>query len=303
MPSDELPHNALTVTVLVLSRYHVRETTMRFCLSLLLCFLLVACAGSGQRKFYKEYVNIDELKEIETLAKGEEPTIVGSTDLQKDIAAARSKGYIPIGGASFNGRPDSEDAIAKYAKSWGAVLVLVSSKFTNTETTTTPLLLPSTQTSTTTGTIFSSQGSATVSGSTTTHGTVAVPITTTERRFDQVTVYFVKSTRKVRFGLFVADLPMELRVQLERNTGALIENVAEGSPAFVANVIPGDVLVELNGVAVTSGRQALELMQRVPSGSKTCVLKVIRKGTERTIELRLDETSGMRPNHSVKRTA
>lgn len=267
-----------------------REIAMRLFFSCVICILLAACASSGQRKFYKEYVNIDELKDVQTLAKGEEPTITFATDLERDIKVARSKGYIPIGGASFNGTPDSESAITKHAKSWGAVLVLVSSKFTNTATTTTPLLLPSTQTTTGSGAIYGSQGSATFSGSTTTHGTVAVPITTTERRFDQVTVYFVKSTRKVRFGLFVADLPMDLRVQLERNTGALIENVSDGSPAFVANVIPGDVLVELNGVPVTSGQQAVELMQAVPAGSRTCRLKVIRKGTERTIDLRLDES-------------
>lgn len=263
---------------------------MRTFLALIGCLLLVACASSGQRKFYEEYVNIDELKEVQTLAKGEEPTIIFAADLQREIKIARSKGYIPIGGASFNGTPDSESAIAKHAKSWGAVLVLVSSKFTNTATTTTPLLLPTTQTTTGSGTIYSSQGSATLSGSTTTRGTVAVPITTTERRFDQATVYFVKSTRKVRFGLFVAELPIELRVQLERNTGALIENVSDGSPAFVANVIPGDVLIELNGVPVTSSQQAMQLMQAVPAGDKTCRLKVLRKGTERTIDLRLDES-------------
>ena len=265
-----------------------REIAMRLLFSLVTCILLSACASSGQSKFYEEYVDFNGLKEVQTLAKGEEPSIVFAADLQREIKVARSKGYVPIGGASFNGTPDSESAIAKYAKSWGAVLVLVSSKFTNTETTATPLLLPNTQTTTASGTIYGGQGSSTFSGSATTRGTIAVPITTTERRFDQATVYFVKSTRKVRFGLFVADLPIELGVQLERNTGALIENVIEGSPAFVANVIPGDVLIELTGVPVTGGQQALELMQAVSSASKTCTLKIIRKGTERTIDLRLD---------------
>lgn len=258
-------------------------------LLLLACIVVAGCASSGQRSYYQEFVNIDDLTEVQTLGKGEEPTIVITRDLAQDVKLARSKGYIPIGGASFNGTPDSEAAIAKHAKSWGAVLVLVNNRFTNTATTTTPLLLPSTQTTTGSGAISGNQGSYTFYGSTTTRGTVAIPITTTERRFDQVTIYFVKSTRKLRFGLFVADMPMDLRVQVERNSGALIENVAEGSPAFAANVIPGDVLIELNGTPVANGQHARQLMESVPPTSKTCKLTVIRKGTERVIELRLDE--------------
>jgi S1-C subfamily serine protease len=66
--------------------------------------------------------------------------------------------------------------------------------------------------------------------------------------------------------------------------GAVIDVVAEGSPAFVANVIPGDVLIELNGVAVTNAQHAIALMQAVPSTATKCTVKVLRKGRERVIE-------------------
>ncbi|UUZ67957.1 PDZ domain-containing protein [Polaromonas sp. P2-4] len=103
-------------------------------------------------------------------------------------------------------------------------------------------------------------------------------------------MYFVKSTRKLKFGLFPIDLPPELRAKLERNTGALIDIVAEDSPAFAANVLPGDVLIELNGTIVLSAKHAGELMQAATPKEGKCMLKLIRNGTERSIELRLNES-------------
>jgi serine protease Do len=262
---------------------------MRLLLSVAICLLLASCASSGQRKFYKEYVDVDSLTDIQTLAKGEEPTVVPTTNLHRDVKAAIAKGYVPIGGSSFNGPVDSESAIAKQARRYGAVYVLVSSRYTDTTSITTPLLLPDVQRTYGSGTISSGRSTATYSGTTTTYGTIAVPITSNERRYDQTTVYFVKSTRPVRFGIVPVDLSIEVRTQLERNSGAIVDIVTEGSPAFVANVIPGDVLIELDGVAVKNGQHARELMQTTPSSSTKSVIKVIRKGSQRLIELQLGE--------------
>lgn len=252
------------------------------------CVLLSACA-SGYQQFYKPYVDAKTLPDVQTLAPGEKPKVFSSNDLQRDVKIARSRGFQPIGHSSFNGEIESERAVVQQAQQTGAVLVLVSSKFAETRSITTPLFMPNNQTTYSSGSVYGTYGAANYSGTSTTYGTTVVPITTQQQRYDQTAVFFVKSTRKLKFGLFPIDLPPELRSKLERNTGALIDIVAEESPAFAANVLPGDVLIELNGAIVLNAKHAGELMQAARPSDRKVQLKVIRNGAERVIELVLNE--------------
>lgn len=104
---------------------------------------------------------------------------------------------------------------------------------------------------------------------------------TTRRR------YFVRSTRKLKFGLHSIDLPQDLRSSLERNTGVLIDIVFEDTPAFSANILPGDVLVEIDGIAILNAKHASEVMRSASPPNGECVLKLIRKGQGRTVVLKL----------------
>jgi S1-C subfamily serine protease len=189
--------------------------------------------------------------------------------------------------SSFNGESESEQAVANQAKSVGAVLVLVNSKFTDSRVVTTPLFLPDNQTTYYSGYVNGTYGSANYSGSSTTYGTTVVPITSAQQRYDQTAVYFVKITKKPKFGLNLEDLPPELRARYERNTGALITIVMEESPAFVANIIPGDILIEFNGTPVINAEQAFNLMRTYSPKLDKCLFKIIRNGTEKSIELQL----------------
>lgn len=250
---------------------------------------LSACA-SGYQQFYKPYVDARYLPDVQTLAPSEKPKVFSSSALQRDVKIARSRGYVPIGHSSFNGEMESERGVVQQAQKIGAVLILVSSKFAETRSITTPLYLPNNQTTYSSGSVYSTRGSVNYSGTSTTYGTTVVPITTQQQRYEQAAVYFVKSTRKLRFGLFPIDLPPEARTKLERNTGALIDVVAEESPAFAANILPDDVLIEVNGVVVLNAKHAGELLQAVPSMVREVPLKVIRNGKEREILLTLNES-------------
>jgi S1-C subfamily serine protease len=106
-----------------------------------------------------------------------------------------------------------------------------------------------------------------------------------QQRYDQVAVFFVKSTKKLKFGVSVADLSHGQRSALDRNTGALLDIVMENSPAFTANVLPGDILVEVNGVSVLNAKHAIELMLNAAVSKGTALLKVIRKGEEKAITI------------------
>jgi serine protease Do len=257
-------------------------------IAILACALLSACA-SGHKEFYQPYVDVKTLPDVQTLAPGEKPKVFSSSDLDRDVKIAISRGFKPIGHSSFNGKMESESAVVQQAQQTGAVLVLVSSKFVETRSITTPLFIPNNQTTYSSGSVYGNYGSANYSGMSTTYGTTVVPITTQQQRYDQTAVFFVQSTRKLKFGLFPKDLTPELRSKLERNTGALIDIVAEESPAFAANVLPGDVLIEINEVSVLNAKHAGELMQAAHPADRKVRLKVLRNGAERVIELLLNE--------------
>lgn len=276
---------------------------MRLSIVMLVATLLAGCATSGYQQFYKPYVDAKSLTEVKLLSEGEEPQIFGTDDFDRDINILLSKNYIPIGSSSFNGAyEDTKNAVTQ-AKQIGATLVLVSAKYTDTQTTTSTLFLPDNKTTYNSGTVSgktsynstysgylgSSNTYGSYSGSSTTYGTQAVPITSHQRRYDQNAVYFAKSTRKYRLGVLYKDLMPEQRSQLERNTGVLINVVIEDSPAFTSNVLAGDVLIKVNGHLVKNAKHAKELMADFGHDKNSVELTVIRNGAEKKIEVEFNK--------------
>jgi serine protease Do len=271
---------------------------MKYISIMILALLIQSCAQSGYKKFYSPYVDAKTLPDVELLQVGEEPKIYGSDNFQRDILVLRSKKYRPIGYSSFNGGYEDTKNAGAQAKLVGATIVLVSSKYTNTQTTTSTLLLPDNKTTYHSGTananttynsngfnIGSSNTNAIYSGTSTTYGTKAVPITTNQRRYDQGAVYFVKLNQKYKFGLQFSDLTPEQRNLLERNTGTQVQVVIEDSPAFYSNVLAGDFLIAVDGQLIKNTEHGVKLMGSVPSEVSYSILTVIRNGTKKDIKV------------------
>lgn len=250
--------------------------------------LVAGCAASGYQQFYKAYGDPKAIPDVQLLATGEKPTIYSSDDLDRDIKILLSKGFTPIGQSAFNGALEGEQQVIAQASRVGARVVLVKSAYTNTQTNTVPLFLPNNSTTYSSGTAYGTGGSASYYGSSTTYGNTVVPITSQQRRYDQTAVYFVKVNKKYKFGVQLADLTPEQRVAIERNTGAVINVVLENSPALVANILPGDILIRLNGVDVRNTAHALELMAAAPSNADV-ELDVLRNGQMRAIHVHTDQ--------------
>ena len=183
----------------------------------------------------------------------------------------RSKGYAVVGESGFNAEYEDPANAIKQAKAVGATVVLVNVEYTNTESSTTPLLLPDNRT-----TYFAG-------GSATTYGTMVVPISSNTRRYDQYGVFFVEWKERARFGIQGKDLTPKLRRKLERNTGMLIEVVVEDTPAFNANVIAGDVLIALDGKTIRDYEAAAKILGAVPESADSAVMTVLRNGEEKDI--------------------
>ncbi|MDA7856904.1 S1C family serine protease [Gammaproteobacteria bacterium] len=128
--------------------------------------------------------------------------------------------YEEVGRSNFNGSIYDDSFAIQHAKDIGAELVVLSNTFTDTNTYTSSVV---------------------------SYGFGVAPITSTQRRFDQVAVYFVKRIKKLKFGYFGSPLTAEEKQNNETNYGIKVNAVLNDHPMFFAGVIPGDILLEIDG--------------------------------------------------------
>ena len=236
---------------------------MKVIILVFIALILFGCT-SGYKKFYHQNVDARISPDVELLQPGQEPKVFRTDNFENDIKALQEKHYIVIGYSSFNGSLEDTKNAAAQAKVIGATIVLTNSEYTDTQTTNSAIIIPNTQT--------------------TYYGDTVVPFTTHQRRFDQNAVYLVRSTKKFRYGISIADLNTEKRAEIERNTGVLIDMVFEDTPAFYSNVIAGDILISVDGQNIINVEHAEDIL-KYSGNSEYSILKVIRKGNEKEIKV------------------
>jgi S1-C subfamily serine protease len=64
-------------------------------------------------------------------------------------------------------------------------------------------------------------------------------------RYDYGAIYFIK--RKYELGTNGRDLTDAERQQFQTNRGVYVMSVVSGTPAFNSDVLPGDVILAING--------------------------------------------------------
>lgn len=250
---------------------------------------MTGCATNRYQQFYRPYVHTDasSLQEVEWLKEGEEPHLYQTDNLGRDFRTLRSKKYLLIGYSSFNDSYQDENQIKEQARRVGATLVLTNSKYTDTETSTKNLYIPTTSTTYHSGSFYGSSGGG-YSGASTTRGSSVIPVTTHQRRYDQHAYFFVKSTKKLKFGVILSDLSEETKVKLKRNTGVLVDIVVEDSPAFYANILSGDVLVAIDEFSFNTFKEADEVLRYYDTSKGQAVLKIIRDEKEKDIVIKFN---------------
>ena len=254
---------------------------------------LTGCA-SGYRQFYTP-VNGATPEAIANGRASPPPTtpIVEKSGPPSDSKAFadtyRKRGYEVIGTSFFNsGRSQRDDEAIEQAKAVGADLVVIfSPKYTGSTTSSVPLTLPTSTTSYSSGTAtaFGPGGTVTAfgSGTTTTYGTSTTYIPVTTHRSDYGAVYFVK--QRARLGVRYRNLTDSERQDLQTNQAVAIELVVDDTPAFYADILPGDIVVPVGGINVR-GQAGLSALLGARSGQKA-TFSIIRKGNriEKVIQL------------------
>ncbi|HZU64588.1 MAG TPA: PDZ domain-containing protein [Novosphingobium sp.] len=246
---------------------------------------LALCVGqtahaNDWEKFYRP---IDSFSSSVIDYDGEPEMLNSSGNLDGDIEQMWRKGFAPIGYTSFEtGNNKTGDAV-RFAKKLKARYLIVHANLQSSRTTSMPLTLPNTTTSYTNGnaSAYGSGGYAhgTYSGTTTTYGTKTTYIPITVNRFSKAAIYF-QEVPKIGFGVFSRELtPAEMQ-RLETRHAVAVRFVRDGSPAYVADIFPGDIITKINGLPVGT-----EVVKAALIGPQPVTLHVDRNGQQKDISV------------------
>lgn len=268
---------------------------LRYSFSLVAALSLIVLAGcaSGYKRFYQSAPGAT-LEAITARRPSPPPAVPiversQPSDAQAILDAYARRGYVMIGHAMFNsGKPESEDSAVRQAHKVGADLVLIlSPKYTGSVTSAIPITTPTSTTSYSTGsaTAYGPGGTVTAygSGTTTTYGSTTNYVPFTVHRSDYGAVFFVE--QRFGLGLFTRDLTDAERQEFQSNKGASVRLVVDGTPAFDADILVGDVITSIDGVVVSSAKTFNELL-RERAGKRVSIL-IVRRGQyiEKSVQL------------------
>lgn len=212
------------------------------------------------------------------------PEVLPSTgDIDKDVEGMFRRGYVAVGYTSFNASNDKTRDGERLAAKLHARYMIVGTKLTSSQSAVMPLTLPNTTTSYTSGTAsaYGSGGYAqgTYSGTTTTYGTQTTFIPYRINRFDKTAIYFKEIPRK-GVGLKIRDLTNQEMAALGTRHAVFVQFVRDGSPAYNADIFPGDIILQVNGAPFDPShwRQAV-------NGAQPMHVKVVRNGAPKDIDV------------------
>ena len=212
---------------------------------------------------------------------GEPRVITSSGNLPDDIKMLFEDGYGLAGSSNFVGPAQNQVGAVAQAKKLGAAIVVIGSKYQSTATGAIPLVTTTPQTTYTNGnvTAYGSGGAAygSYSGTSTTYAQQTTMIPYAVDRYDQVAVYFKPMERK-GFGAVFGPISDEQRQQIGTNKGLVVKAIRKGSPAFGADLLPGDIVLSVNdnpifddesaGVALVAARGGFANLEIVRSGQR-----------------------------------
>lgn len=246
--------------------------------------LLVAspAMADGFSKFYQPATVVGP---IEAVPKGTVPQVITSSgDPTNDVQTMYVEGYRLIGFSSFNGPLGKVSGAIAQAKKIGATRIVLSSQFRSTSSGSIPLTLPTTVTSQTNGSVMAGGRFGSYNGTSTTTSSQTTYIPYSVDRYEQTAAYFAPAP-KVGTGAGTRPLTPDEAKQRGSNIGLQVGAVRRGSPAFLADVLPGDVIVKYNDEPAYD--PALLLAASMRSGA--LVLVIERGGATVTKELRMGE--------------
>ncbi|MBO6801626.1 MAG: PDZ domain-containing protein [Balneola sp.] len=262
---------------------------MKYLTIILPILLFSGCAPNPFSKFYYDQTGGVDITEIPTIELSEDtPQVYRGNNVENDIQVMLERGYTMVGYSSFNsGNAKMRQAISQ-GKSVHAETIVMYSQYTNTASGAIPLTLPETETTTTntSGSVYGSGGYGTYSGTetTTTYGSSTTYIPYNVNRYDYLATYWVKIKPPI-FGVHYRDLNTSERQALETNKGIVITAVVNNSPAFLSDILKGDILKQFGSVEIINSESFQKAIQQYKGD--TIQIEFLRKGQSRKASVTL----------------
>lgn len=257
-------------------------------------------------KFYDDYTAgvPKHMIDARVLPYSKITVVRGSSNLKSDHIEMLRKNYVLIGVSGFSGTNInlSDTMIVEHAKKVQADFALYSTGYLGSEQGTQPVLnyTPG-QTSTTNsyGTVNANAygsggyayGSANYMGSSTTNtmGTLSVShVPATFHRYEYSVAFYRKGVSPI-LGAITENLSDELRKKYQRNTGVVITTIIYNTPAFMANLFEGDVVIAINDESINSVEEYSQALSRF--AGQDCVVTTLRKDEKVSIRVKLNRKS------------
>lgn len=221
---------------------------------------------------------------IPTVPSSDPPEAIASQgDFGKDLEVMWRRGYAAIGYSSFNSPNSKTKDAARLAKKLKARYYIVGTGLASSTTTSIPLTLPNTTTSMTNGNVSTNRTdgyrTGTYSGTTTTYRTQTTYIPMVMNRFDKFAVYF-SETPKFGIGIMTRELTPEEMAQFETGRAFAVRAVRDGSLAYQADLLPGDIITHVNGLPADPDNWRIAL-----KGDTPLSLRLFRNNSERAISI------------------
>jgi len=118
----------------------------------------------------------------------------------------------------------------------------------------------------------------------------AIPVTTAKKTMEQIIQ--TGSVTRGWIGAGVQELTPDLAetFNLGNTKGVLVTEIVQNSPAALAGIKSGDILVEIDGKTVGDWSTMLDTVSNLPPG-KVALVKLIRSGEEKSLKVKI----GKRP--------
>ena len=220
-----------------------------------LVIILSGCASNSHSVFYKQNLNSEEISKLSLLKTGKTPELIRSSDLDYDFRKLKSKHLEVIGLSAFNGNPHGEKELIDQAIKVGATHVLFYAKFVTAQQISSPLILPNG-----------------IGGFNTT------TLSSQQMRYDQKAYFLAKRKEAPLVGIYPIDLTIEKKKEIGRNSGVMVWVVYEGTPAFYANILPDDIITEVNGKSILNEDSYLDLIKSIDLKLDGITFEILRDG-------------------------
>lgn len=256
---------------------------------LLLVCIGAGCVGNPYRKFYHDSTDGADISKLPAvILPTADPQLVVGRSADEDAQEMLERGYELVGYSSFNGAAqENKDAIAQ-AKKVHAAVVMVYSEYSHTVSGATPLILPNVQTSQTSLRGLGASNGFFGTANTTTYGESVQYVPYSVSRFEYFATFWIKVKSPI-FGAITRDLTLEYRHIASTNRGVWVRATVKGSPAFMSDVLVGDIILTINDHRVQDSTDFHNYLPTI--AGKQVDLEIFRNGIHIKKQIQMNQKS------------